>query len=256
MWCFACWPGPGESRSLNVTNSSCIFAAKRLTRSAFPPSLHTTLFYQAGVVRLSCSLFSSDHFWNNSVSPKAITIMGVSAILTLPRIFSMVDRPCSCVELWEKCVVTEVGSVGSDCHSGILCALCSIKWSMQFTRWTVPWSREDLHSNSALRAVWLQQAQQLCQCEALSRGCSCIHVCSGIAVSICTKLRSLRLWLWRVHFEWQHLARCRKIWPSLSSLFSPGLGLPPILSAWALVQLPWATSETRYGLKLLTYGEV
>lgn len=76
MWCFACWSGPGESESLNVTNTSCICAAKRLTKSAFPPSLHRTLFYQTGAVRSSCSCspFSSDHFWNSSVSPKAMII--------------------------------------------------------------------------------------------------------------------------------------------------------------------------------------
>lgn len=232
MWCFVCWPGPGESQSLNVTNSSYIFDAKSLTRSAFPPSLHRALFYQMGVVRSSCSfsLFSSDHFRNSPVSPRAIIITGVwgavlcSAILTLTGIFSMVGGPCSHVELGKKCVLAEVGSVGSDCRGGILPALYSIRWAMQLTRWTVPWSRRDLDSNSAGTGS---------EALSVSRCCSFIHVWTGIAGSICMKLRSLKSWPWRVHLEWQHLAGCRKVWPSLSWLLFPGLGLPPVLSAGA-----------------------
>lgn len=173
MWCFACWPGPGESQSHKVTNSSCIFAAERLTRSAFPLSFHTTLFCQMGVVRSSCSfsLFSSDHFWSSSVSPKTITItlqiMSEEQHCGQPFSHFLGSPPWwpdlqSCGTLLKMCFYW--GSVG--CHGGILHALYSIRWGRQFTRWAVPWSRGDMDSASALQAVWLQQVQ----CQAVSHG--------------------------------------------------------------------------------------
>lgn len=85
----------------------------------------------------------------------------------------MVARPCSHVEPWENGVVAKVGSVGSDCLGGVSHA--------PYGTGGLPGELShgqggDLDSNSALQAVWLQQAQKLCQCKAVSRCYSCIHV--------------------------------------------------------------------------------
>lgn len=239
VWCFACRSAGLDLEGHKARLSSIAAVSllqSRLTCSAFPPSLRTTLFYQMGAVRPSCSFFPfrSDHF--SSVSPKAIIIPGVwgaalcSAILTLPRIFSVGARPCSHVELWENCVVAEVGSVGSDCLGGVSRAPYGIGRAGWFTRWTVPWSRGEFGfkqcpagsmAAAGSEALPVQGSFTLLQ----------LYPC-GIVVSICIKLRiKIKPWLQRVHFEWQHLACCRKIWPSLPWLFFPGLGLPLILSA-------------------------
>lgn len=190
-----------------------------------------------GAVRLSCSFspFSSDHFRHSSVSPRGIIITGVwgavlcSAILTLPGIFSVAARPCSHVELWKKCLLPEVGSVAAPVAFHVLFTVqgepCSSPGELSHGQGGFGFQQCPAGCMAATgsEAVPVQGRPTLLQLYPRLK-CNCWKYLHKIKKP---QIMSLACAFWMAAF-----GTCWKVWPSLSWLFFPGLGLPPILSAW------------------------